>query len=252
MLRKFSSARSLTDNIQLGALTAFAAGMVNVASLIIFFAFTSNVTGTWAILAEEISKANWGQVLIVGTWLFLFFYGNFVSNYCVISIKKSNYLSHAIPLILEILCVVGVGIYGIYYYGETLRETEILVGVLLFAMGIQNGLVATISNGAVKTTHLTGLTTDMGILVSMLTKKEYREQEAVVNKFKLLSSILVGYMAGGVFSGYLYWNIGFSVFFVTAIFLLFVLSYDFIKFRLRFMRRKAEMPAPAQSAYRTQ
>ena len=37
--------------MKLGAMTAFSAGMVNVASLILFFSFTSNVTCHYAILA---------------------------------------------------------------------------------------------------------------------------------------------------------------------------------------------------------
>ncbi len=42
---------------------------------------------------------------------------------------------------------------------------------MLLAMGLQNGLTASISNFSVKTTHLTGLTTDVGILTAMFTKK---------------------------------------------------------------------------------
>jgi Protein of unknown function (DUF1275). len=73
MLRKFSHTRSNADNIKLGALTAFAAGMINVASWMLLFSFTSNVTGSYAILAEEISKGSWFQVLVVSLWLSLFF-----------------------------------------------------------------------------------------------------------------------------------------------------------------------------------
>lgn len=65
MLRKFSNSRTLSDNIKLGSLTAFSAGMVNVVSVMLFFAFTSNVTGHYAVLAEEIAKGNWYQAGVV-------------------------------------------------------------------------------------------------------------------------------------------------------------------------------------------
>jgi hypothetical protein len=64
-----------------------------------------------------------------------------------------------------------VGVYGQFYYQKTLEETEYLVALMLFATGLQNGLTASISNFSVKTTHLTGTTTDLGILVSMFTQK---------------------------------------------------------------------------------
>ncbi len=176
MLRNYSNSRTLGDNIRLGTLTAFTAGTINIASLLIFLSFTSNVTGHYAILAAEISKGNWSQVAVMASWIFLFFFGSFLSNFIVINFnKKSKYFAHAMPLVLEILCLFGVGVYGQLYYQKTLEETEVLVAIMLFATGLQNGLTASISNFSVKTTHLTGTTTDLGILVSMFTQKKYRK-----------------------------------------------------------------------------
>jgi len=151
MLRKYSNSRSLTDNIKLGSLSAFSAGMVNIGSLILFLSFSSNVTGHYAILASEIVKGNYYQIAIVFSWIFLFFFGSFVSNFIVIHLNQINgYLAHSIPLFLEITCLMIVGIYGEFFYTETLAETEILLVILLFAMGLQNGLTASISNFSVK------------------------------------------------------------------------------------------------------
>lgn len=240
MLRKFSSSRTLNDNIKLGALTAFSAGMVNVASVIIFFAFTSNVTGHYAILAEEIAKGNWYQAGVVFAWIFAFFIGNFISNLIIIhSDKNNNHITHAIPLIIELVCLFSVGIYGKYFYTESLTETEVLIFALLFSMGIQNGLTASISNSAVKTTHLTGLTTDLGILFAMFTKSKYRKSKELKGKFRLLISIVSAYMVGGVFSGILYLNFQFSVFFIVCIVICIILVYDYSKLRVvEFIRTK--------------
>ena len=104
MLRKYSNSRSLSDNIKLGTLTAFTAGMVNIGSLLLFFSFSSNVTGHYAILASEIVKGNFYQIAVVFSWIFLFFFGSFVSNLMVIHFNQKNaYLAHALPLILEII-----------------------------------------------------------------------------------------------------------------------------------------------------
>lgn len=240
MLKKYSNSRTLKDNIKLGVLTAYSAGMVNVVSLLIFFAFASNVTGHYAIFAAEIVKGNWYQVAVVFAWIFLFFFGSFVSNLIVIHFNRRNaYMSHAMPIILEILCLLTVGVYGQFFYQETLTESEFLVSLMLFAMGLQNGLTASISNSAVKTTHLTGTTTDLGILFSMFTKREYRMNKELRGKARLLSSIAVAYIAGAVSAGFIYMHLGFGIFYVVCVFLVIVIVYDFYKIRVsRFLNVK--------------
>lgn len=234
MLRKFSSSRTLAENIKLGALTAFVAGMVNVASLLVFFAFTSNVTGHYAIVAAEIAKGNHFQVAVVFAWILTFFLGSFTSNFLVINLTRwSSYVAHAAPLVLEILCLVSVGVYGQFYYQETLTETEFLLALMLFAMGLQNGLTASISNFAVKTTHLTGTTTDLGILFSMFLRKEYRENAEMVGKAKLLLSIAAAYLGGAIVAGFACVHIGFRTFYVVSGLLVVVILYDLYELRIR-------------------
>jgi uncharacterized membrane protein YoaK (UPF0700 family) len=226
MLRKFSNSRTLKENIRLGVLTAFSAGMVNVASLLIFFSFTSNITGHYAILAAEIAKGNLYQVAVVFGWIFLFFSGSFVSNLIVINLNQRNaYIAHATPIILEILCLLSVGIYGEYFYTERLVETEVMLALMLFAMGLQNGLTASISNFAIKTTHLTGITTDLGILFSMLTQKRYRTPE-LIGKTKLLVSIISSYLVGAILAGFSYFKLEFKLFILVCLSLVIVIVYD--------------------------
>ncbi|WP_186755174.1 YoaK family protein [Echinicola salinicaeni] len=233
MLRKFSNSRTLADNVKLGSLTAFSSGMVNVISVIIFFAFTSNVTGHYAVLAEEIAKGNWYQAGVVASWILLFFFGGFTANLIIINFNKTNsYLAHSVPIILEIICLLIVGSYIQFYYKESLVETEVLVGLMLFAMGIQNGLTASISNSAVKTTHLTGLTTDLGMLFSMFTKKEYRENKQLREKAKVQVTIMSSYLLGGIAAGLIYLNIAYNVFYIVCLFLLVVIGYDFYRLRV--------------------
>lgn len=244
MLRRYSNSRTLKDNIQLGSLTAFAAGMVNIVSLLIFFAFTSNVTGHYAILASEIVKGNLFQVAVVLSWIFLFFLGSFISNLIIIHLSKFHtYLAHSLPLGLEILCLLGVGIYGQFFYTETLAETEILLSLMLFAMGLQNGLTASISNFLVKTTHLTGATTDLGILFSMFTRKEYRENKELRGRAKLLMSIMSAYLAGALVAGVAYLELGFVVFYTICTVLIGVIIYDTYKIRVD-QKQKVQPRAP--------
>ncbi|MBL7876922.1 MAG: DUF1275 domain-containing protein [Cyclobacteriaceae bacterium] len=245
MLRKYSNTRTLSDNIKLGVLTALVAGMVNVASFMLFFSFSSNVTGYFAIFAAEIARADYHQVTIVVGWIFLFFFGSFVSNAIVIHLNSKNmYIAHSLPIILEIVCLTTVGVYGQFFYQETLVETEILLSFMLFAMGLQNGLTASISNFAVKTTHLTGATTDLGILFSMFTKKEFRDNQEILNKAKLILSIACSYVIGAIISGFLYKYVQFKLFFIVSLLLVIIIAYDLYQLKIvryiNLFRRKQE------------
>ncbi|MBL7950947.1 MAG: DUF1275 domain-containing protein [Flavobacteriales bacterium] len=248
MLRKYNEQRTIGDNLKLGVLSAFAAGMTNVAALVLFFSFASNITGHFAILASEIANGKWYQVAVVFLWVFLFLLGSFISNLFVIhGDKRRRLLNHALPLTMEILCLVGVGYYGHFHYTETLMETELLVALLLFAMGLQNGLTASISNFAVKTTHLTGLTTDLAIHLSMATKKFWREKPEVRQKLVLLTSIAVAYIAGGIVAGSITSHFQYKVFFFIASLLSGVLLYDVVRNGLSVRSQ----PSGARRALRT-
>lgn len=233
MLSRFNEQRSISDNLKLGVLSAFAAGMTNVAALVLFFSFVSNITGHFAILAEEITKGNWYQVAVVLIWVLLFLAGSFISNFIVIhGDRRRRFLNHAVPLGMEIICLLAVGYYGHFHYQETLMETEALVSVLLFAMGLQNGLTASISNFSVKTTHLTGLTTDLAIHLSMITKKHWRDKPEVRHKVVLLASIAGAYVAGGILAGSITNAFQFKVFFFIGALLTSVLIYDVVRYSL--------------------
>jgi uncharacterized membrane protein YoaK (UPF0700 family) len=241
MLRKYSNHRTHSDNIKLGSLTAFSSGMINVISVIVFFAFTSNVTGHYAVLAQEISKGNWFQAAIVLLWILLFFLGSFTSNFLIIHGNEyiGRYWAHAIPVILEIICLFTVGIFLQHFYTESLQETEFLVALLLFAMGLQNGLTASISNSTIKTTHLTGLTTDLAIIISMLTKRSFRDDVALIQKGQLLTSILVSYILGGIITGLFYNYVQNNTFYIVCIVLLIIILYDYYKLSvLKFYNRR--------------
>jgi len=136
-------------------------------------------------------------------------------------------------LVLEIVCLLSVGIYGQFYYQKTIEEAQVMVALMLFATGLQNGLTASISNFLVKTTHLTGTTTDLGILTSMFTQKKYRKNPELIARAKLLSSIMISYVLGAIFSGLTYYYLEFRVFYVISTCLLVVIGYDFYKIHLR-------------------
>lgn len=217
----------------LGGSTAVVAGLVNVCSVIAFFAFASNVTGHVAVLTEELVKGHWHQLGVVGGWLCAFITGAFLANAIVTTIGRSHpRLGRALAVGLVMLTLSAVAYYGQFHYGETLTETEYLVALLLLSMGLQNGLVATVSKGVVKTTHLTGLFTDLGMELSMVLQRRFRGDAELEFKLRLHLLILGAYVVGGILGGVLFLQMGFATLHVgTAVFGL-VLTLDLLGSRV--------------------
>ena len=191
LLFKTSRPRRSRHDMLLGAITALNAGLVNVCSVMAFFAFSSNITGHVAIFTEEISKGHWYQVSVVVAWMFAFLFGAFLSKFAAVTLEAHRqWLGQAAAHLLQVALLAGVAYYGHHHYAETLSESEVLVGVLLLTMGLQNSSVASASDGSVKTTHLTGLFTDLGTELAMLTQARHRADRGVVLKFTLHGLIL--------------------------------------------------------------
>ena len=68
---------------------------------------------------------------------------------------------------IEIIILSAVGIFGSSSVLSNING-QVIACILLFAMGLQNSLVTKASQSVVRTTHLTGLFTDLGIELSQL------------------------------------------------------------------------------------
>lgn len=220
--------RSRSHDQVMGGTTAVVAGLVNVCSVMAFFAFASNVTGHVAVFAEELIRGHVHQVFVLILWLSLFASGAGISGYVIHRARSVPLFARwsLAPLYLELLLLFFVGFYGSVLYDETLRETEMLVGVLLLAMGLQNGMVASVSKGVVKTTHLTGLLTDLGMELAQFIDPSQRGDETLRFKLALHLLTLGGYLVGGVAGGFLFQYLDFGVFYVGSILLLAVILQD--------------------------
>ena len=106
-------------------------------------------------------------------------------------------------------------------------------------MGLQNSLVTTISSASVRTTHLTGLFTDLGIELSQLFFYKANEQKhKLMSSIKLRLTIISFFFIGGIVGGVLYSKVGIHTLIFAATTLVVGLIYDNIKFRLILLRRK--------------
>jgi uncharacterized membrane protein YoaK (UPF0700 family) len=239
MFRHQGKNRTFIHNLRLATLLSFVAGIVNVTGVLSVQTLTTNVTGHFAYFAEEIMKRDYAAAITFFVFTIFFLLGAFTSNFLAELIsKKHPNLSHVIPISLEMVVLISVGIFGAQSALSSI-EGKWIAFAMLFAMGIQNSLVTKISQSTVRTTHLTGLFTDLGIELSQLFfYKKPEENKKLKTSIYLRLSIIIFFFLGCILGGFLYNLLEMKTLFVAATFLLFALLYDYIRLQFHVIKRK--------------
>ncbi len=237
MFRHKGKTRTLQHNIKIASLLSFIAGLVNVAGFFAVKRLTTNVTGHFAYFMDEVYKLQFWSGMVYFLYIFSFFIGSFVSNFLleIVARKDEQYL-YIVPASIECLLLIVIGAWG-----QPLVNSypDVLACCLLFGMGLQNSLVTTISNSIVRTTHLTGLVTDLGIDLSQLFFYRLKEQKARLHaSIRLRFIIIVFFFLGGIAGGILYARFKLMAILFAGLVLMLGLIYDSVKFRIIVMRRK--------------
>jgi uncharacterized membrane protein YoaK (UPF0700 family) len=228
--------RTLQHNLKIASLLSFVAGIVNVAGFLAVQRLTTNVTGHFAFFVDEIFKFNFWEGLIYFLYILFFFLGSFLSNVTIEVVSKINdKLIYIIPVVFESIILLLVA-----FFGEILitKNPNILAFSLLFSMGMQNSLVTTISNATVRTTHLTGLFTDLGIELSQLFfYKEEKQKLKLLSSIKLRFTIISFFFLGGLFGGVFYNFLKLHVLAIAGILLIIGIISDYIKLKLEVIKK---------------
>lgn len=232
MFRHKGKTRTLAHNIRIASLLSFVAGIVNVAGFLSVQKLTTNVTGHFAFFVDEIFKQHfWGSCNYF-LYILFFFLGSFFSSVTIELVTKiNNRIIYRTPIIIESMILFFVAIFG---QELILIKPNVIAYLLLFAMGLQNSLVTTISDATVRTTHLTGLFTDLGIELSQLFfYKEKEQKNKLYSSIKLRLIIISFFFLGGLLSGIFYSIIKLYVLVLASILLLIGQIYDDIKLKIR-------------------
>jgi uncharacterized membrane protein YoaK (UPF0700 family) len=237
MFKHPGKTRTLSHNLKIASVLSFVAGLVNVAGFLAVQQLTTNVTGHFAYLIEEVYRMNFHLALQFLLFIIFFFLGSFFSNMMIeIISRQSERYMFVIPILLEVCLLTAIGWFGMHHEQE---HAQTIAYGLLFSMGLQNSLVTTISNSVVRTTHLTGLFTDLGIELSqLLFYKASNQRQVLKSSIKLRLTIILFFFTGGIAAGAAYSRIGLYTLFIGALLLLAGLMYDAIKFRLILLKRK--------------
>lgn len=194
--------------VEYGAFTlALVAGCINAVGLLgVEHQAISHLSGTATLLGTGLARtsvAHSGHLLAI---LASFFLGAVLSGVLLRGSALKLGRHYETLLIMEAALLVA---------AMMLLEKEAVYGQYLAsaACGMQNALVTTYSGAVIRTTHLTGLFTDLGILVGSWLRGEAFDKR----KFMLFLLIIIGFIGGGVLGAWLYLRLHFVALAVPAV-----------------------------------
>ena len=237
MFRHQGKNRTLKHNLQIASLLSFVAGVVNVTGFLAIQRLTTNVTGHFAFFIDDIANFQFWRGTIYLLYIISFLAGSFASGLLIELVAKTKKLNiFVLPTLLEALVLLTVVIISHFSF---VNSIDVIACLLLFAMGVQNSFVTNISNAVVRTTHLTGLFTDLGIELSQLFfPNKYIFRKKILSTIKLRLYIISFFFMGGLIGGYIYSRIAFYTLIFAVLVLFSGLIYDNLKFKMLLMRRK--------------
>ena len=197
--------RTASTNRLLGALLAFNAGAINAGGFLVVGMYTSHMTGFASMISDMLVLGSF-TVAIGAAGALLAFVAGAACTAVLVNWARQNHLrsEYALPLLLEAGLLLVFGLLGATLNRQTPFAVPLTVLVLAFTMGLQNALVSKISASQIRTTHMTGVITDMGIELGKLFywNQGARPPELQVRanriKLRLYAMLLGAFMAGGV------------------------------------------------------
>lgn len=203
MFKHQGERRTFKHNLQIATILSFVAGLVNVTGFLSFNELTTNVTGHFALFINDVANFEFWRGTIYFLYIFFFLLGSFSSSFLIDSFaerKKRNVF--VLLILIEGLILIAIALFSNFV---ELQYPDVIACSLLFAMGLQNSLVTKISDAVVRTTHLTGLFTDLGIDLSHLFfPKLHGQREKLKETIKLRIYIIAFFFGGGLVGGFFY------------------------------------------------
>lgn len=173
------------------------AGYVNAIALLGFnHQGVSHLSGSSTLLGVEAANGNYGEVfhlvLIIGS----FVAGAVVSGFVIGNESLKLGRRYSLALFMESILL----IIALYYLNHNSNFGHYLASA---ACGLQNAMTSTYSGAAVRTTHVTGLFTDLGIMIGLFLRGKQPDKRRVILYATLISGFVIGGAAGAfAFTGF--------------------------------------------------
>ena len=217
--------RTPSLNHQLASLLALVAGILNSVGFIAVAFYTSHMTGVSAQVADQLVL---GDYYLVGVGLLSV--ASFIAGAMACAVifnwgrRRGLRGRYANVLLLEGVLML---VFGLLAEELTASWREIVfIPVLCFTMGLQNAIITKISGAQIRTTHVTGMVTDIGIEMGKLAYLNRTPGLDPVRgnapKLAMLASLVLLFVLGGIIGAAGYLAIGFAVLVPCALLLVIV------------------------------
>mgnify|MGYP000016315581 FL=1 len=173
-------------------LLAFVAGMVNVVGFLsISQQAVTHLTGTTSLLAIAVIERDAHLITLLGAILLAFFLGSLISGLIIRDKVLRLGRRYGAVLMLESLTLV---------VATMLLQRHHMAGLWLAAAacGLQNGMATTYSKAVVRTTHLSGMFTDLGIFLGQAMRGVAVEPRRLILCLTVISAFFCGGLAGAL------------------------------------------------------
>ncbi len=163
-----ASERTGAADALLGMALTFIAGAINAGGFLAVGQYTSHMSGILSAMADHLALGAFGLTLL-GLAAFPPFVLGAACSAMLINWGRRHGIGsrYAMPLMLEALLLLGFGILGWLAYPSS-GFVAAAVPLLCFIMGLQNATITKISGARMRTTHVTGIVTDIGIELGKL------------------------------------------------------------------------------------
>ncbi|MEX8511500.1 MAG: YoaK family protein [Leptothrix ochracea] len=210
--------RTQRANRQLGGVLAFVAGAINAGGFLAVQRYTSHMSGIVSSIADNLVI---GEMLlaVAGLACLLAFVLGAITSAVLVNWGRRRHLrgEFALPLMVEAALLLLFGLMGanLHLYVDLFVPST--VALLCFIMGLQNAMVTKISKAEIRTTHMTGVITDLGIELGRLLYwnrlAEADEAHRVVanrDKIRIHLTILGLFFSGCLIGAMAFKTLGFS------------------------------------------
>ena len=246
MLIRQGSARGSDIDRRLACTLAAIAGALNTAAFHAVGFFSANMTGNVSSLSDHIALGEW-RVGAFYLMIVLAFIGGAAVSTLLINAGRRREIHgiYAFSILAEAVLMTLLGCADLWL-PQTSRGPVVILG-LSFLMGLQNAVVTCISDARVRTTHVSGMATDIGIELSMLFdiargRETHMDAAPYWSKLRLHVQTVLSFLAGGVVGVLIYQAIGGVLLFGAAGLLLVMVLAGLL--RVRMLRNEVSVPQP--------
>ena len=197
--------RNQDANRHLGYFLTFIAGAINAGGFLAVHQYTSHMTGIVSSMADHLALGLFRPVLAGLGVLLSFLVGAACSAIMVnYSRRRQMHSEYALPLLLEAVLLLCFGLLGAQLSQIDGLFVSLTVMLLGFIMGLQNAVITKISKAEIRTTHITGIVTDIGIELGKLlywNRHHFPHAASVVanrSRLTVLLLLAIFFFVGGV------------------------------------------------------